>query len=485
MWLMCFKKMCLSIPKGVLWTRIPLVFSFILLFNFYRKTLCFYVSQWPPSSGGHKKDAPLAFKKKDMSDIKKALAKLGLDQTESPKRIAIKVKPVAERSIRQGHPWVFEGSIVKQSGEGKAGDLAIVFDQKKNKFLALGLLDPGSPIRVKILQKGKPATIDGEWFRQKTATAFAKRKALLETDTDGYRLLHGENDGLPGLVADVYAEVLVVKIYSAIWRPYLSVLLPQIFATAKAKTLVIRLSRNLQNDAGFGLSDGQIICGELPGGEVVFREHGLKFSANVVRGHKTGFFLDHRHNRKRVGELASLSADRQASKKVLDVFAYAGGFSVHALAGGAAEVWSLDISAHALEMAKRNVALNFSGKKHRTLAEDAFEGMKKLSARGQKFGLVIVDPPSFAKREKEVEAALKSYGRLAKLAAKLVSPGGILFMASCSSRVSADVFFEKTESGLAASGRKRVLLEKTFHDLDHPIGFPEGAYLKAGYWRME
>ena len=394
-----------------------------------------------------------------------------------PRRIAVKLKPAAERVVRQGHPWVFEGSIVKLSEAGQPGDLAIVFDQKKNKFLAIGLLDPSSPIRVKILQAGQSATIDESFFQEKISAAFAQRKPLLATDTDSYRLLHGENDGLPGLVADVYAGVLVVKIYSAIWRPWLRLLLPLIVEQAQAKTLVLRLSRSLQSDPGFGLSDGQVLFGDLPEEEVIFREHGLRFSANVRRGHKTGFFLDHRHNRKRVGELA-------AGCSVLDVFAYAGGFSVHALAGGAAEVTSLDISAQALAAAQRNVALNFTDKKHHVLAEDAFEGMEKMLAAGQKFGLVVVDPPAFAKRESEVERALKSYGRLARLAVQLVEPGGILLLASCSSRVSASAFFGKTERELAASGRQTELLEKTIHDSDHPIGFPEGAYLKAGYWRV-
>lgn len=394
---------------------------------------------------------------------------------KSPRRIAVKVKTVAEKSIRKGHPWVFDGSIVRQSEGGQAGDLAIIFDQKKNKFLAVGLLDPASPIRIKILQSGKSATVDEAWFYEKIKAAFAKREPLLETDTNSYRLLHGENDGLPGLVADVYAEVVVVKIYSAIWQPYLSVLLPQIFEVAKAKTLVVRLSRNLQNEKDFNWTDGQVAFGELASEEIIFREHGLRFSANVIKGHKTGFFLDHRHNRKRVGELAS-------GQTVLDVFAYAGGFSVHALAGGATEVTSLDISAQALEMAKKNVSLNFEKKNYHTLAADAFGAMEKMISSGKKFGLVVVDPPSFAKRESEIERAVKSYGRLARLAVRLVERGGILFMASCSSRINSAVFFEIIENEITASGREFKLLEKTFHDIDHPINFPEGAYLKAGYY---
>ena len=199
------------------------------------------------------------------------------------------------------------------------------------------------------------------------------------------------------------------------------------------------------------------------------------FSANVIKGHKTGFFLDHRHNRKKIGELAK-------GKTVLDVFAYAGGFSVHALAGGATSVTSLDISAQALEMAVKNVSLNTHRGEHKVLAVDAFNGLSQLHQIGQSFDLVVVDPPSFAKKESEINGALHSYTRLTRLAIPLVKPNGILMMASCSSRVSADLFFETIEKCLVSSGRHFQLIEKTFHDVDHPIGFSEGAYLKVGYY---
>jgi 23S rRNA (cytosine1962-C5)-methyltransferase len=395
-----------------------------------------------------------------------------------PNRLAIKVKPAAERSIRQGHPWVFEGSIVKQSGAGNAGDLAIIFDQKKDKLLAVGLYDPTSPIRIKLISFGKPAKLDKDWFLQKIKSAHALRRSLLETDTNSYRLIFGENDGLPGLIADVYDNVLVVKLYSPIWLPYWEILYPVLVEISGCETLVLRLSRLLQEDKNLAFHDGQIIHGELASEEIIFKEHGLRFSANVVKGHKTGFFLDHRHNRKRVGELAK-------GKSVLDIFAYAGGFSVHALAGGAASVTSLDISAQALVMAGKNVSLNPHQGKHQTMAVDAFDGMAELHHAGQTFDIVVVDPPSFAKRESEVAGALHSYARLARLAVPLVAPGGILLMASCSSRVRADKFFEIIEKEIAQQGRRFKLLEKTFHDVDHPIGFKEGAYLKAAYYELE
>lgn len=394
-------------------------------------------------------------------------------------RIPVTLTAPGERALKSGHPWLFDGAIARIKGEGSAGDLAVIFSFRKNKFIGVGLYDPDSPIRIRVLHQGSPVQINADFFRARTQDAKQGRSALLATDTNGYRLLHGENDGFPGLITDVYAGVAVIKVYSPVWFPYLPELIPIIVAAAAAKTAVLRLSRNVEQPAKvLGYADGQVVFGDLDDEDVVFREHGLEFVANVVKGHKTGFFLDHRENRRKVGELA-------AGEEVLDVFSYAGGFSVHALGGGATRVISLDISAPALEMARRNVALNFGGDaRHETLAEDAFEALERLRQEDRSFGIVIVDPPSFAKREKEVPGALEAYRRINRLAIPLVAPGGVLLAASCSARVPAGDFFSEVEKVLRASGRSFTLLEKTFHDVDHPIGFPEGAYLKSAYYRL-
>lgn len=397
----------------------------------------------------------------------------------TPKRLAVKLKPAAQRMVKKGHPWVFEGGITKLSAEGEAGDLAIIYDNKKNKFLACGFYDPHSPIRIKILQVHQPATIDGAWLAQKIATAKAKREPLLATNTNSYRLLYGENDGLPSLVADVYAHVLVIKLYSAIWLPYLDQLLPILQQESQCSVAVLRLSRSLAPLAEQqGFADGQVLYGNLEEEVVVFKEHGILFSANVIHGHKTGYFLDHRHNRLKVGHLAQ-------GKTLLDVFAYAGGFSVHALARGATAVSSLDISAQALAMAQANAALNAPTGTHEILAVDAFKGLEELLKQGKNYDIVVIDPPSFAKKESEVAGALHSYERLAALGVRLVVPGGLLVLASCTARIPAQLFFDTVEPILKHSGRGIHLQEKTYHDVDHPIGFPEGAYLKCGYYKID
>ena len=395
------------------------------------------------------------------------------------KRIAIKLKPAVEKKVRQEHPWVFEDSIVKQNVAGDPGDLAIIYDHKKNSFLACGLYDPYSPIRIKLIQFKKPAQIDGAWFSDKIRAAFDIRKPLLATDTNSYRLLFGENDGLPGFIADVYDQVLVIKLYSHIWFPYLNWIIPELIKVSGAQTAVMRFNRLIQSKGEtYGLHDGQIIYGDLEDEVVVFREHGVLFSANVIKGHKTGYFLDHRHNRKRVGELSK-------GKTVLDVFSYAGGFSVHALSQGAKSVTSLDISKHALEMAKANASLNTHTGTHNIVVADAFEGLQDFINQGHQFDIVVIDPPSFAKRESEIKRAEKSYAKLAALGAKLVARNGILVLASCSSRVKAIDFFRISEEQITASGKPFKVLEKTFHDVDHPITFPEGAYLKCGYYQIQ
>ena len=394
------------------------------------------------------------------------------------KKVATKLTTRAEILVKKGHPWVFDQSIAKDIVDGKSGDLAIIFDNRKNKFLAVGFYDPYSPIRIKILQANKPANINAAWFKEKIKIAYDKRKPLLKTDTNSYRLIYGENDHLPSFVADVYADVLVVKLYAQFWFPYLHEILPELLKISNTKTLILRLSRNVQKEGNeHGLSDGQVLHGTLANEVVVFKEHGVLFSANVIKGHKTGYFLDHRNNRKMVGKMAN-------NKTVLDVFSYAGGFSVHALSGGAREVTSLDISAQALEIAKQNAQLNNFKGEHNIIVGDAFDEMDQLAFNDIEYDIVVIDPPSFAKSAAEIDRAIKSYTKLALLGLKLVKRGGTLVLASCSSRVTADVFFELMEETISKTNTSYQVLKTTQHDIDHPISFKEGAYLKTIYLKI-
>jgi len=406
----------------------------------------------------------------------------------SERRLAVRVTPDALRHVRARHPWVFADSITSIADGGRAGDLAVVFDQRR-AFAAVGLFDPASPIRIKLLHHGAPATIDESWWRAAISRALDRRAPfVLAADAAelGYRVVNGENDGLPGLIVDRYADVLVVKVYSAAWFPRLAAVvraLVEVAGEAVATTgVVLRLARTVARGDTFGLADGDVIAGRLDTDVVVFREGGLAFEADVRRGQKTGWFLDQRANRMLVGAMAD-------GLDVLDMFAATGGFTVHAAAGGAQSVLSVDLSAPTLAATVRNMELNrtlpaVQDCAHETRVGDAFEVLSDLGRQERRFGLVVVDPPSFAQRQSNVEAALRAYSRLTRLAVRLVVPGGVLVQASCSSRVDASVFFETVERAAAGVDRPLREITRTGHDIDHPVTFPEGAYLKAGFWQV-
>ncbi len=402
----------------------------------------------------------------------------------SEKRIAVHVHAAAERNLRRGHPWLFESGISSQSHEGQAGDLAVIFDRKR-RFLAIGLYDPASPIRVRVLHQGKPRTVDEQFLREKLTVAAGLRRPLLASETNGYRLVHGENDGLPGLVIDRYAQTCVIKIYSAAWFAHLKDVLTGLQHEIRLERVVLRLARQAEAalEPAWELSDGMVLTGPPVSGPIRFSENGLVFEADVLRGQKTGFFLDQRDNRRRVEE-------RTTGKSVLNVFAYSGGFSLYAARGGAHTVISLDSSQPALRAAEEIFALNSSvaeiaAAKHEILVADAFVAMKEMAARQQQFDMVIIDPPSFAKRASEVDGAMRAYARLIQLGLALVRPHGTLVMASCSSRIEADAFYDLIHDTARGSRMQLRDVEVFGHVLDHPIGFREGAYLKCMFARVE
>ncbi|HVF24528.1 MAG TPA: class I SAM-dependent rRNA methyltransferase [Anaerolineales bacterium] len=391
----------------------------------------------------------------------------------STKRIALRISPPAERALRQGHPWVFDQSITEQSHTGAPGDLAVIFDDKRH-FLAIGLYDPTSAIRVRTLQSREPATINADWFQKKLANAVHLRALLDVKNTNGYRLIHGENDGLPGLVLDGYAETLVLKLYTLAWIPHLKDFCDALAQVSPATYLILRLNRSLQKQTEFlhGLTDGMILSRLTPPSLVLFKENGLIFESDPIHGQKTGFFLDQRENRARVEKLSR-------GRSVLNVFAYTGGFSVYAARGGAKEVVSVDVSAPALEAAVRNMAHNKLTVPHETIAEDAFEVLAHMALQKRLFDLVIIDPPMFAQSEKQIASALSAYRKLTRLGLSVLRKGGTLVQASCSSRVDANTFFETIHQSAKEAGRRLTELERTGHPLDHPISFKEGAYLKC------
>lgn len=386
----------------------------------------------------------------------------------------MRVTADAERQLRLGHPWLYAQAIRRQSDEGPPGQLAAIYD-RRNRFLAVGLYDPTSPIRVRLLQRYRQALIDEVWLAQRLRAAIAHRATLLaRRDVTGLRLVHGENDGLPGAVVDRYDTTLVLKLYTAGWLSHLPMWVTALQRVYPHSRLVLRLGRMVQPHARQLKTpvDGTILHGHRPSTPTLFSEYGMRFEVDPILGQKTGFFLDQRENRLRVGRLA-------AGRSVLDAFAYTGAFSVHAACGGAREVLSIDASRPALDAAKRNMARNPSRAKHHVLVGDAFDALEHLRRQRRMFDLVILDPPSLAQRAEETAKARAAYARLTRAGLAVLRPGGLLVFSSCSSHVKADEFVALVQRSARLLGRSLKDLERTGHPVDHPIGFPEGAYLKA------
>jgi len=383
-------------------------------------------------------------------------------KSSATKTLRLRLRPAAETIVRNGHPWIFADSIKEQNREGRAGELAVIFD-RNDKFLAVGFYDPDSPIRVRILHLGKPIQVDPAFWKTRFDQAIERRRKLFDQSTNGYRCIHGENDGFPGLVLDRYADTYVAKIYTSPWLTRFDEITPLITSLPECNRLILRLSRNLRGE------DRQLFGPNL-NGTVEFLENGLRFEADVLRGQKTGFFLDQRENRQIVEGLSK-------SRDILNAFSFSGGFSVYAARGGAKSVTDLDISAHALASARRNFELNSLKTPHHTVQADTFEWLARKPDR--QFGLIILDPPSLAKRESEKQGAVRAYRQLAESALPWLAKDGILVAASCSGHVSPPEFFGALTN--VAQRNRLQEIRRTENPADHPATFPEARYLECIY----
>lgn len=385
-----------------------------------------------------------------------------------------------ERAVRNRHPWIYSGSIARVVGDPQPGDIVTVCSSD-GAPLGAGYLNPHSQISVRLLTWGEQrGEIDADFWRERQSAAIARRTGLADDPrTDCYRLVYGEADGLPGLVVDRYGDWLVLQALTLgidRRKGLLATLLQELTGARgvyERSDVDVRPREGLQDATG-------LLCGECPPETLIVRENGLGFEVDLAGGQKTGLYLDQRANRKRVARHCD-------GARVLNAFAYTGGFGIYAGAVGA-EVINLDASAEALHLARRNWVLN--GLDPSYLGEiqgDAFVELRRLRDAGQQFDVVILDPPKFAFSRAQLQSAARGYKDINLLGLKLLRPGGILATFSCSGAVSAELF-QKIVFGAALDAEREVrIVERLAQGPDHPVllTFPESDYLKGLICRVE
>ena len=379
------------------------------------------------------------------------------------------LKPKKEGSILRFHPWVFSGAIMRIDGKPAEGDLVQVLSAD-GQFLAIGHYQIGS-IAVRIISF-ENQNIDEDFWSKKIENAFLLRKnlSLISEKNNTYRLVHGEGDSLPGLIVDVYDDTAIMQAHSVGMHLVRNVLAETIVKKVDGvKNVFYKSETTLPYKAGIESEDGYLIG---KNSSEIAIENGLQFHIDWMKGQKTGFFIDQRENR-------SLLEYYATGKSVLNMFCYTGGFSVYAMRGAASQVHSVDSSAKAIDLTNKNVALNFpNAENHKAFAEDAF---KFMNSCGEKYDIVVLDPPAFAKHRDAVHNALKGYKRLNNKGFELLKNGGILFTFSCSQAITREQFRLAVFSAAAESKRNVRILLQLSQPADHPVNIyhPEGEYLKG------
>jgi 23S rRNA (cytosine1962-C5)-methyltransferase len=387
------------------------------------------------------------------------------------------------RRLRAGHPWVYKRAIERPPNGLQAGSIVDVV--AGGKFVARGYYDPISAVRVRVLTRDPAEAIGPLFWRRRIAKAVALRRAyVLSAETDCARLVHGEGDGLPGVVIDLYGAFAVLKLYSSGLAAHRREIVEALRGEVALEGIYGRDEEIARDDEEDELSDresrpgkGQALWGAEPPDELIVREHGMRIAVDVRTGQKTGYFLDQRENRLALRRFA------RGRSRAANCFSYSGGFSVSAVLGGAREVVSIDRDAAAIRLARRNFELNgIDPAKHGFVAADVLE---YLRGDHEPFDLIVLDPPAFAKSQRTVPAALDGYASLHRAALEALAPGGILATASCSARVSPDEFTGAIREAAAKTHAQLQLLEEKRQPPDHPglLAFPEGSYLKFFVFR--
>ena len=377
-----------------------------------------------------------------------------------------------DKSLLRRHPWIFSGAVKSVDGGTVSGDVVRV-QSDDGRFLATAAYSEKSQIIARVLSFDEHEVIDAAFYRRQIKTAVARRSGLTAT-TNAMRLIHGESDGLPGLVADRYGDVIVLQLLTAGIDPQRELLATLLTEETAATTIYERSDADVRELEGLPVRNGLIAGQPLPG-ETVIKENGMTIAVDIAQGHKTGFYLDQRDSR-------ALTTSLAANADVLNCFCYTGTMSVAALAGGAKSVLSIDSSAPSLEMAAHNLQRNgHDTTRAEWLDADVFQALRKLRDQAKSFDLIILDPPKFAPTAHHAEKAARAYKDINLLALKLLRPGGYLMTFSCSGGINADLF-QKIVAGAALDAHVDAqIIKRLGAGADHPVAlnFPEGDYLKG------
>ncbi len=383
------------------------------------------------------------------------------------------IKPNREKPIINQHPWIFSGAIDAVQGNPAPGDIVDVVG-KSGKFLARGYWNPKSQIQVRILTWQDEEISDG-WWRRMIQRAVDARSPQPDA---ACRLINAENDWLPGLVVDVYADYAVLQTLTLGIDQRKQMLARLLAEVLGVKGIYERSDVDVRGKEGLKPVTG-VLVGDAPPELIAFSENTIRLQADLYKGHKTGFYLDQRDNRRLLGRLIAAEGERQ---RVLNLFSYTGAFGLHALRENAARVTSVDASREALMLGEANLQLNgFDEERAEFLQADVFEYLRDAAHEHERFDVVVCDPPKFAHNAQQIERAARGYKDLNLNSFKLIKPGGYLMTFSCSGAVSADLFQKIVFGALADSGRQAQILRHLGPSEDHPVAltFPEGAYLKG------
>lgn len=383
------------------------------------------------------------------------------------------IKPGREKSLLRRHPWVFASAIQALDDVPASGSTVDLIDTKGN-FLARASYSHHSQIRARVWTfEDEP--VDKEFFKKRIRAGIGlRRKLQVEGQSDAYRLIHSESDGIPGLIVDRYGDVLVLQSSTAgseFWKETMADILVE---ETGIENIYERSDADVRELEGLK-PQNSILRGKFSSFIFPIHEYNLKFNVNIASGHKTGFYLDQRENRRRAGELAK-------DRDVLNCFCYTGGFSIHALANGAKSVISVDSSADALKLLEENITIDhLPAEKHTSIEGDVFQLLRKFRDEARSFDMIILDPPKFAPTAAHAEKASRAYKDINLLAFKLLRPGGILITFSCSGGVDSALFQKIVASAALDAGVDATIIEYLSQGSDHPVSlhFPEGAYLKG------